>query len=167
MTVTTSDADLPAQTSRLTRSAAADAGLFTIDGGGNLSFLAAPDYEAPGDFDGDNVYEVEVTADDGNAGTTAQLISVTVTPVNDNNPVFTSPSSSQRRREHDGRDDGHHHRCRPAGSDESAYSISGGADAALFTIDGERQPGLPRRAGLRSTDRLRRRQRLRSRSHGR
>ena len=42
-----------------------DAGLFTINGAtGNLSFLAAPDFESPADSDGDNVYEVEVTADD-------------------------------------------------------------------------------------------------------
>ena len=63
----------PMPTCRLRRSTysisgGADAALFTIDGTGNLAFLAAPDYEVAGDFDGDNVYEVEVTADD-NGGT--------------------------------------------------------------------------------------------------
>ena len=63
---------------------------------GDLSFLAAPDFETPADFDGDNIYEVEVTADDGNGGTTVQAISATVTAVNDNDPVFTSSDTPTR-----------------------------------------------------------------------
>ena len=55
-----------------------------------LSFNAAPDFEAPTDANGDNVYVVHVEASDGNGGTATQTINVTVTPVNDNNPVFTS-----------------------------------------------------------------------------
>ena len=47
-----------------------------------------------GDFDGDNVYEVEVTADDNGGNATPQLISVTVDPVNDNSPVFTTPAAA-------------------------------------------------------------------------
>ncbi len=46
----------------------ADAGRFRIDEvDGRLSFLTAPDFEAPGDADGDNVYEVIVAALDGSA----------------------------------------------------------------------------------------------------
>ena len=44
----------------------ADAALFAIDAStGALSFVAAPDFEAPRDADGDNVYEVIVSASDG------------------------------------------------------------------------------------------------------
>ena len=34
-----------------------------------FKFKSAPDFEAPGDDDGDNVYEVEVTASDGTNAT--------------------------------------------------------------------------------------------------
>ena len=43
----------------------------------------APDYESPLDVEGDNVYEVQVTADDGATGTASQSISVTVLNVVD------------------------------------------------------------------------------------
>ena len=57
----------------------ADAALFTIDGAtGALAFAQAPDFETPADGDGDNVYEVEVTADDGTR-TATQAVAVTVT----------------------------------------------------------------------------------------
>ena len=58
-----------------------------------LSFKIPPDFEAPGDLNADNVYEVIVQANDGNGGIARQTISVTVTPVNDNAPVFTSPDA--------------------------------------------------------------------------
>ena len=47
-----------------------------------MTFKSAPDFEAPGDDDGDNVYEVEVTASDG-TNDTAQSVSITVTNAND------------------------------------------------------------------------------------
>ena len=43
--------------------------------------MAAPDYETPADFNGDNVYEVIVLVSDGNGGTDTQTINVTVTDV--------------------------------------------------------------------------------------
>ena len=51
---------------------------------GELTFVAAPDYENPGDLGTNNVYNVTVRADDQNGGTTQQAITVAVTPVNDN-----------------------------------------------------------------------------------
>ena len=57
---------------------------FTINPvSGALSFLSAPDYESPVDADGNNVYVVQVTANDGAGNTTSQTISATVTPVNE------------------------------------------------------------------------------------
>ncbi|MFN0056255.1 MAG: ELWxxDGT repeat protein [Planctomycetales bacterium] len=90
LTVTATDADLPGQTATFSLSGGADQGLFSITPEGVLSFVDAPDYEIPTDADGDNVYLVEVSADDGEGGLTTQTLSVTVTPVNDNAPVFTS-----------------------------------------------------------------------------
>ena len=49
-TVTASDADLPAQTLTYGITGGADAAHFILDAGtGELSFLAAPNYEAPTD----------------------------------------------------------------------------------------------------------------------
>ncbi|SFD70521.1 carbohydrate-binding protein [Roseivivax sediminis] len=45
---------------------------------GTLSFVTAPDFELAGDFDGDNVYEVTLTASDG-VLEDSQTLSITVT----------------------------------------------------------------------------------------
>ena len=46
-------------------SGGADGGLFAINSAGDLTFSTAPDFEAPADTDGDNVYEVTVTVTSG------------------------------------------------------------------------------------------------------
>ena len=75
-------------------SGGADAALFTIDGAsGELEFLAAPDFEAPGDAGADNVYDVEVTATDTDAQTSTQSLTVTVTNVNEA-PVAAASAAS-------------------------------------------------------------------------
>ena len=59
------------------------AALFSISAAGEIAFLAAPDYESPSDADGDNVYEVTVTATGGSgdrALTATQDVTVTVIP---------------------------------------------------------------------------------------
>ncbi|WP_333698291.1 hypothetical protein, partial [Kordiimonas lacus] len=56
-TVTATDAD--GDTVSYSITGGADAALFQIDGTtGELSFVSAPDAEAPADFDGDGTYEV-------------------------------------------------------------------------------------------------------------
>ena len=65
-----------------------DAGDFSISGGA-LSFSSAPDYEAPTDANGDNVYMVTVVASNG-GGQVADL-AVTVTVVNDPSDDVTTP----------------------------------------------------------------------------
>lgn len=60
----------------------ADQALFTIDASiGVLSFLAAPDFEAPTDAGGDNGYEVQVTVTDSGSLTDMQYLVVTVEDV--------------------------------------------------------------------------------------
>lgn len=64
----------------------ADAAAFAIDADtGNLTFLSAPDYEAPTDSNGDNSYVVRVTASDG-ISTVQSVISVDVGDV-DETPI--------------------------------------------------------------------------------
>lgn len=117
-------------------SGGADAALFAINAQtGALSFLAAPNHEAPADGNGDNRYEVVVTANDG-VNTTAQALAVSVTNVNEA-PVVTSFG---------GQDvvsllldeNTTSVATLSAGDPEGSvltYSISGGADAAKFTIN--------------------------------
>jgi hypothetical protein len=90
MTVTATDADVPPQTVTFSIVGGTDQSKFGITSGGLLSFTGPPNFEAPTDANGDNVYLVTVQANDGNGGMATQSISVIVTPVNDNAPVFTS-----------------------------------------------------------------------------
>ncbi len=88
-TVLATDADLPADTLNWSLTGGgADSGAFTLSPTGVLSFNTAPNFESPGDSNGDNVYEVEVQVDDGNV-TVSKTITVTVTDANDA-PVITS-----------------------------------------------------------------------------
>jgi hypothetical protein len=82
-TLTASDADLPAQTLTWSIAGGADAGRFTIDAAsGELNFVSPPDHDIPGDFDGNNVYEVVVQVSDGSL-TDARTFRVAVQDVNE------------------------------------------------------------------------------------
>ncbi len=88
------DGDLPAQTVSYSLSGA-DASQFSIDSlSGEIRFLNAPDYEAPTDLGGDNIYNFTIIADDGNGGMQTQDATVTVFPRNDNDPFITSPAAA-------------------------------------------------------------------------
>jgi hypothetical protein len=110
-----------------------DVGAFSIDSSsGALSFLAAPDFEAPIDHDGDNIYQVEVEVSDG-ANATTQMITVTVLNVNDNAPAFTSGTAFNVN-EHD--TDVAVVAATDADGDSITYSIDpASVDATLFSID--------------------------------
>lgn len=56
----------------------ADAALFSITSAGALTFRTAPDYDLPGDANGDNVYAVQLRVSDGTASAT-QPVNITVT----------------------------------------------------------------------------------------
>lgn len=119
-------------------SGGADAARFGIDArSGTLFFLAAPDFEAPGDADGNNIYQVQVRASDGTLFDD-QLLSVAVTNQNDNAPVITTngggTSAALSLAENStvvttvGATDA------DAGT-TIVYSIAGGSDASKFTIN--------------------------------
>ncbi len=60
----------------------ADATLFAVDANGALSFLSAPNYEAPTDAGPNNVYDLVVNASN-NGVSYSQVVSVAVTDVNE------------------------------------------------------------------------------------
>ena len=65
-----------------------DNDLFTLNAAsGALSFMAAPDFEAPADANTDNLYVVQVTVTDSGGLTDLQNITVTVQNINDAAPT--------------------------------------------------------------------------------
>jgi len=78
-TVTASDTDGDALDITMTGGADLDQFEFTSDD--TLSFENPPNFENPTDSNGDNVYEVEFTASDGNGGAAVLRLSVSVTDV--------------------------------------------------------------------------------------
>ncbi|MGI9487805.1 MAG: hypothetical protein ACR2RF_18375, partial [Geminicoccaceae bacterium] len=115
----------------------ADAAFFTINATtGVLTFNTAPDFEIPGDAGANNVYDVTVQVADGNGGFDTQAIAVTVTNVNEA-PTITSdgggPSAALNAAENQTAV------TTVTSSDVDggtpSYSITGGADAALFAIN--------------------------------
>jgi hypothetical protein len=61
-----------------------DAARFTIDTStGAVAFANAPDFEAPTDADGDNVYDISVTASDGVNTSAAQAVAISVANVSE------------------------------------------------------------------------------------
>ncbi len=92
-TVVANDADLPVNALSYAISGGADAAWFAIDGTtGLLSFVTAPNFEAPLDANSDNMYEVIVRADDGNGGTATQALHVSIANLNEI-PVNVLPGS--------------------------------------------------------------------------
>ena len=135
LTVTATDADIPAQTVTFSITGGADQAKFTINNStGALSFVSPPDFESPTDADGNNSYIVQVTANDGNGGTSAQTITATVSGVNDNSPVFTSVATANVAENSTAV-------LALAAADADlpgqtvTFSITGGADSANFSID--------------------------------
>lgn len=79
-TATATDANGDALTYAIT--GGADQDLFTIDATtGALSFVLAPDFEAPSDADTNNVYLVQITVTDGQGGSAEQNVSIQITDV--------------------------------------------------------------------------------------
>ena len=130
-TATASDADNDALTYSLSGSDADD---FSIDASsGALSFASAPDFEAPSDADGDNVYELSLRASDGRA-IVSQDLTVTVTDVNEA-PSFTSSSTASAAENNSGTV----YTATASdvdASDTLSYSLVGGADLKLFALNG-------------------------------
>ena len=128
-TATADDANGDALTFSVT--GGTDAALFAIDANtGALSFVQAPDFEVPGDADGNNDFVVEISVTDGEF-TATQTVTVTVNNINDNAPVIVSGNSVTVT---ENGTDAYQVEANDADGDAITFSLSGD-DAALFTID--------------------------------
>jgi VCBS repeat-containing protein len=110
----------------------ADAGLFQIDAStGVLSFLSGPNFEAPSDAGGNNVYDVTVQAQDQGGLSSTKAIVVTVSDVNEA-PVFSTPVTLSAAEQQTAVVT-----LVATDPERSAvtYSIVGGADQSLFTVN--------------------------------
>jgi len=117
-TASATDADGDALTYMLSGT---DASLFTINGStGAVSFIDAPNFETPGDSGGDNIFNVTVTASDGDLST-SQDVAITVT----SGPAFTAAENQTAAFTATASD---------VDGDALTYTLSG-TDAALFAID--------------------------------
>ena len=108
-----------------------DAALFDISGT-DLVWLSSPDYDDPQDSDGDNVYDVTVVADNGE-GSFEVSFAVRVTNVVDVAPTITFPTATPVQVP-----SGRAVAFNARSSDDATtrtWSITVGADAALFSID--------------------------------
>ncbi len=110
----------------------ADAAAFTVDAAGAVTFATAPDYAAPGDANGDNIYLLTVTATDSAGNITQQSLSVTVMAAvvpDTTPPVITGPSGGAA-----SVTEGQTAVAVFTANEPVVWSI-GGADAAVFIVD--------------------------------
>ena len=111
-----------------------DAGLFSVDAStGVVTFISAPDFAAPGDANGDNIYDLEVVASDGGIET-AQTVTVTVEEVptsGSGSPTITSAATSTVS---ENQTSAYETLATDPQGDTLTYSISG-TDAALFQVN--------------------------------
>ena len=85
--------DLRFNISKVAGASNVDAGLFSIDPiSGILTFKQAggADYDSPIDDGKDNVYNIDVEVSDGVGGTTTNSFTITIVPLNDNLPIYTT-----------------------------------------------------------------------------
>ena len=103
-----------------------DAARFVVTDG-VLSFATPPDFEAPGDADGDNVYLVVLRATDVAGNSTDRAITVRLEDVDEVAPEITGPAAPSVREN-----------ITTVGTytanEPVTWSISGGADAARFVV---------------------------------
>jgi len=137
-TVKATDKD-PATTLTYSLNGGVDKNQFTINATtGVLIFKTAPDFENPTDDGKDNAYEITVGVSDG-THIVDQTITVTVTDVNDNTPVITSDGGGSTASVNMTENNTAVTTVKATDADAGTtliYTIVGGVDQGLFSIDG-------------------------------
>ena len=130
-TLTAEDQDSAAADLEWSKAGGADAGQFMLSAAGELAFAAAPDYENPGDADGDRTYEITVQVSDGDHTDTADIL-VTLENVLELATTLTGPSSNDYAENRAVRV-ATYSASSPGDNREVVWSLSGD-DADLFSI---------------------------------
>jgi hypothetical protein len=113
-----------------------DAVALVVDAAGALTFVTPPDHATPGDADGDNVYQITVTATDaaGNSTQTPLTIAVTTVVVPDTTPPVIAGPSGTAAAQIIPVSEGHVAVATFAAGEAVTWAI-GGVDAAAFALD--------------------------------
>ncbi|MXP27181.1 hypothetical protein GRI39_14220 [Altererythrobacter indicus] len=129
---TVSATDIDGDTITYSIASGLDGSKFTINSSsGELTFISAPDFEAPTDSNADNVYQVIVTASDGTSSTN-QTIDVEVLDQSENAaPVFDTPDVIYVP---EGKRDAFTLEATDADGDTLQYSIPSGPDSTAFGV---------------------------------
>jgi len=134
-TATATDADEDTLTYSINDTDGLDGSEFSIDASsGVLSFIAAPDFESATDSDSNNTYIVDIAVTDG-SNSVAQVVTVTVNNINDNSPVNTGGNNISISVDENIIATGYTPAATDADGDSLTYSISGGIDSAIFSVD--------------------------------
>ena len=119
----------------------ADQDKFTMGTLGRLLFKAAPKYSDPSDSDTNNTYIVEITASDGRGKSDSITITITINGTNKHSPIIMQPDTMETYSNNIPEDfDFSNQVTSVYANDEDmgqtvSYSITGGSDQALFTMD--------------------------------
>ncbi|WP_071242510.1 DUF4114 domain-containing protein [Cylindrospermopsis raciborskii] len=120
-------------------SGGADQSLFTINANtGVLSFVTAPNFEAPGDVGADNRYNLQIQVTDGNNRVTQVLI-IDVTNLNEAPTDLTLSATTIEENQASGTVVGNFSTTDPDAGNTFTYSLvtgAGSTDNSFFTIDG-------------------------------
>ncbi len=134
--------DVDGDTLTYSISGGTDAAKFTINSAtGVVSFVSAPDFEAPTDADGNNLYQLTLRVADGNGGSQEKSVTVRVTDVNEGGaggnqaPYFTNVYQNENVVVNEGTTFVGDADAFDANGDTLIYSIAGGVDSALFVIN--------------------------------
>jgi hypothetical protein len=112
-----------------------DSARFAIGADGAITFIAAPDYEKPGDRGTDNEYDIVVQATDAAGNVSSQAITVTVLDLDDSGPRIAGPSGAPGAPSSSVTvDEGQSAVARLSAGEAVTWSVIGGPDAAMFTI---------------------------------
>ena len=111
-----------------------DSGDFSISEDGELTFRNTPDYDRPADSNRDNEYLVAVRAYDGSAYGNLD-VTVTVSNVNEHDPVIRSSSSASFSYREEGTSTLYSYSATDQDKDDTITWTTTGTDAHLFEFD--------------------------------
>jgi hypothetical protein len=106
----------------------ADAARFTLNDG-VLSFVSAPNFEAPADANADNIFDVIIRATDTAGNSADQSLTVTLTDTDEIAPLISGPGAPSVVENTTAI-------ATYTANEAVTWSLNGGADAAWFTLNG-------------------------------
>ena len=120
-------------------SGGSDNNFFNINAStGEVTFKVSPNFEAPGDAGGNNVYDITVHANDGHGHDVTQAVAITVTNVNEFPPVINSNGGGDTASINVAENTTAVTTVTATDADAGStltYSLAGGLDAAKFSIN--------------------------------